>query len=104
MKTPKTWTPLQLHGTKYWFRGIYKITSYRSGEYLAFYLPPHLPNWGDFVSPPPDQGKHNRCWKTLKAAKAACAEHEERYDITIKALERAKHLQDKWCELAKEAA
>lgn len=59
----------------YWISGIYKITSWDRGEYHAFFIRDGMSNWGDYVATRPDHGENQRCWKSLRSAKAACEEH-----------------------------
>lgn len=77
-----------------WISGIYKIVSYRKGEYLAFFIQEWFNNWGDYVSPPPHDGKFNKCWKTLTAAKQACKDHARGYKPSVKTVKRAAALLD----------
>jgi hypothetical protein len=88
----------------YWISGIYKIVSYRAGEFLAFYIRDDHQNWGDYVSPPPDNGKHGKCWSTLKAAKSACAEHAKTHSATAKTVKRAAEIKAALIEQAAQYA
>jgi hypothetical protein len=78
----------------WWFSGIYKIVSYRKGEYLAFYIREGDQNWGWHVSEPPDTGKHGQCCSTLKAAKGACAEHAKKHKPSNKTVRRAAEIKE----------
>lgn len=73
----------------YHFCGIYKIVSYREGEYLAFYIVDGQKNWGDFVSKPPSGSGVNRYWPTLLSAMVACAEHATKHKPSKATIARA---------------
>jgi len=73
----------------YWIAGIYKVVSYREGEFHAYYMPDHYKNWGDHAAKPPDDGKHGRCWQSLESAQAACVEHSKRHTPAPKTVKRA---------------
>lgn len=73
----------------YWFSGIYKIVSYRDGEFLAYFIPDHYLNWGDYVSPPPDNGRYSKCWSSLETAKAACETHAAKHTPKPRTVKRA---------------
>lgn len=60
----------------YWISGIYKIVSYRPGEYHAYYIPEHFNNWGNCTEPAPSLNINGcRAWESLKAAKDSCERH-----------------------------
>ncbi len=69
----------------YWISGIYKIVSYRKGEYSAYFIQELARNWGDHVCKPPHNpparlySNHGNCWNTLKSAKADCEQHAKQY-------------------------
>jgi len=74
----------------YWICGIYKIVSYRRGEYSAFFIQDWFENWGDHVAPPPDIGKdRNKCWRSMRSAEAACRKHARNYEPLPKTIKRA---------------
>lgn len=79
----------------YWISGIYKIVSYRRGEYHAYFIRDGDKNWGWDVSIPPDYGKHGPCWKHLKAAKAACEEHAKTHTPSRATVKRAAEIKAK---------
>jgi len=85
-------------GTSHWICGIYKITSYRRGEYHAYFIQEWAKNWGDHVCTPPDrypphtpvqQVRDKGCWRTLARAKASCVEHAKSYTPSNKIVKRA---------------
>lgn len=89
---PITWTKVQPRDANitYWFSGIYKIVSYRAGEFLAYYMPEHYQNWGDHVSTPPDIGNRgDKCWASLERAQAACGVHAATHTPKSRTLKRA---------------
>jgi hypothetical protein len=92
----KTWTRIKPYGSEdehtYWISGIYKITSYRPGEYLAFFIQDHFNNWGDHPSKPPHDGEYGKCWKTLKAAQADCVTHAKNHKPALRTIQRAAEL------------
>jgi hypothetical protein len=88
----------------YWMSGIYKIVSYRKGEYLAFFIQDWAENWGDHVSPPPDNGKYGKCWATFNSAKQACKSHAARYAPALNTIDRAAHITKAWIEQARKYA
>lgn len=111
MNTPSaitgTWTRIKPFGEDaytYWINGIYKIVSYRPGEYLAYYIRGDFKNWGDHVSPPPDTGKHGKCWLTLKSAKSACKSHAETHTPNRATIRRAAEVKAALIEQAKQYA
>lgn len=73
----------------YWIAGIYKVVSYREGEFFAYYMPDHYKNWGDYVSQPPDNGRYSKCWSSFESAEAACVEHSKRHTPKPKTVKRA---------------
>ena len=82
-------------GYDYWISGIYKIVSYRKGEYHAYFIQEWARNWGDNVSKPPEHSKHGvPCWKSLKSAKKACSDHAKRYTPSPSIAERAIEIMD----------
>ena len=80
----------------YWISGIYKIVSYRRGEYLAYYIPDRYKNWGDYVSKPPHCGMYGDCWPSLKSAKGACEIHAASHTPAEKTITRAAEIQAAW--------
>ena len=83
-----------------WISGIYKIVSYRKGEYLAFYIPDRYPNWGDYVQPPPDNSQHGKCWKSLGSARAACKQHAASHVPSVYTVKRAEAIKKALLEQA----
>lgn len=86
------WTRIKPYGEDaytYWISGIYKIVSYRSGEYLSFFIQDHYSNWGDYVSAPPADGENGKCWKTLAGAKDSCHAHAKHHAPAVKTVNRA---------------
>ena len=73
----------------YWISGIYKIVSYRAGEFHAYYMPDHYKNWGDHPEPETDNGKYGTCWSTLKKAKEACERHARNHQPKPATVKRA---------------
>ena len=93
----RTWVKLKLSDSniRYWIWGIYKVVSYRSGEYYAYFIQDHQDNWGDYVSPPPDPSKAIRgdmCWKSLASAKRACVNHAKTHTPALRTTNRAERL------------
>lgn len=101
-----SWSRIKPYGDDaytYWIDGIYKVASYRDGEYLAFFMPARYENWGDHVTPPPDTSRQgNKCWLTLKAAQAACAEHAKHHTPAAKTVKRAAEVKAALIEQAKQ--
>jgi len=66
----------------YWISGIYKIVSYRSRSFHAYFIQDYQKTWGDHVETPPNRCPltNNEHWSTLKSAKEACGRHAERHD------------------------
>lgn len=76
----------------YWVSGIYKIVSYYVGSYHAYFIRERFDNWGDYVSDPPDRDtgiSGGICWRTLRAAKAACSKHAKNYTPSPATAKRA---------------
>ena len=79
--------------TYHWISGVYKITSYQSGTYSAFYLRNGDANWGWHVCKPPDlNSKGDPCWASLTAAKRACRKHWRTYEPTKYTNKRAREI------------
>src|ERR1700722_3506332 len=86
------WTRIKPYGEDaytYWISGVYKVVSYQAGAYHAYFIPDHYDNWGDHVSPPPDNYEHGKCWKMLEPAKAACEAHSRKHIPAPKTVRRA---------------
>ena len=95
MKYSKIRIGSQDNGYYYWMSGIYKIVSYRKGEFHAYFIRDHARNWGDHVSKPPGISKHGvPCWKSLKSAKKACSDHAKSYTPSPSIAERAIEIMD----------
>lgn len=91
------WTQIKPYGDDaytYWISGIYKIVSYRDGEYLVFFIQDYHDNWGDHVSPPPDNNQHGKCWLNFDAAKNACDLHAASYTPKPKTIKRAAEIKN----------
>ena len=98
MNTRQAWEKVQPYGpdadTTYWVRGIYKVVSYRPGNYHAYFIPEGIANWGDYVTRPPDKSARDGypCWRTLRAAKSACSLHARSYAPSSKTQARAREV------------
>lgn len=85
----------------YWVAGIYKIVSYRRGQYHAYFIQDHARNWGDHVEKPPHQfhianGMYSSGWKSLREAQAACRRHARSYTPAPATVERAAEITADW--------
>lgn len=92
-----TFKRLMVHGPDsypYWISGIYKIVSYRKRSFHAYFIQNNQKTWGDSVETSPDRDPvtGNNCWRTLKAAKAACERHAAEYTPKPKTIKRAAEL------------
>lgn len=99
------WTKIKPYGEDaytYWISGIYKITSYREGEYLAFFIQDHYKNWGDHPSSPPDTGEYGKCWNSFEKAAKACVDHSLRHTPKPATVTRALEIKATLIEQAKE--
>lgn len=99
------WTEIQPYGKegyKWWISGIYKIVSYGEGEYSAFYIVDGQKNWGDYVSPPPHNGKYGKIWNSLEAAMEACSKHATSHSPKPSTQQRAAFLKQHFVNQANE--
>jgi hypothetical protein len=76
-------------GYTYWISGIYKVVSYRPGEYQAYFIQEWFDNWGDNVGQPPIQNNGQSYYKTRKQAEAAIKRHAKHYTPSTKIVKRA---------------
>ncbi len=102
----KNWTEIKPYkddpdGYTVWISGIYKIVSYRPGEYLAFFIQPWFNNWGDHVCAPPHDLKYGKGWKTLAQAKADCVKHSKTHEAGEGTIKRAAEIM---ADMIKQAA
>ncbi|MCF0055499.1 hypothetical protein [Dyadobacter sp. CY356] len=88
--------------TTYWIAGIYKITSYRDGEYHAYFIQDHCNNWGDHVSTPPDNGSFGKCWNSIDKAIEACQTHSKKHSPTKVTIKRADEIKTSLIQQEKE--
>jgi hypothetical protein len=72
-----------------WISGIYKIVSYRAGEFHAYFIQDFCQNWGDHPEVETDNGKHGKCWSSMSRAKAACERHANGYTPKANTVKRA---------------
>lgn len=87
----------------YWISGIYKIVSYSSGRYHAFYIVNGGKNWGDHVCKPPLSDRDSYFWPSLSAAVESCKEHAAGgYEPTPKTIKRAAEVRAALIEQEKE--
>lgn len=88
------WTPILSEGGGYtfWIRGIYKIVSYREGEYHAYFIRDIDRNWGYHPSNPPDDGKYGKCWQSFESAQAACDRHAITHQPAKRTIRRAEEI------------
>lgn len=102
-----TWIKIKPYGagsdTVYWINGIYKITSYGSKRYNAYYIPDHYKNWGDYVCPPPSvDGDGRRYWPTLESAKKDCEKHSLKHTPKAGTILSAEQSKNGYLETEKE--
>ena len=86
------------HGMTSWISGIYKITVYRDGFYMAYFIQNYANNWGDYVEKPlvhfnpsktlPFSGR-SKGYLTLKDAKQAVKRHAKRHKSSAGTIKRA---------------
>lgn len=105
IETAIQWIEIQPYGKegyKWWISGIYKIVSYGEGEYSAFYILDGKKNWGDYVSPPPHNGKYGKIWNSLEAAMKACSKHATSHSPKPSTQQRAAFLKQHFVNQANE--
>lgn len=88
----------------YWVSGIYKIVSYRSGEFHAYFIQDFCQNWGDHPEVETDNGKYGKCWSSLSRAKAACQRHAKSYTPKAHTVKRAAEIKAHLIEQAAQSA
>jgi hypothetical protein len=87
------WTHCEYLHSECYISGIYRVTWYRPGQYLAFYIVDGQKNWGDFVAPPPDRSADGgHCWLSLEAAMQACSDHAAKHEPKPATVKRAAEL------------
>lgn len=93
--SPGQWTRIAPYGEDayiWWISGIYKIVSYRKGEYHAFFIQDHCKNWGDHVATPRHQGENGKCWNSFTSAQDDCLKHAAAHAPAAKTVKRAAEL------------
>ena len=85
----------------YWIWGIYKIVSYRPGEYYAYFIQDHQKNWGDHPEPPPARSKviqGQGCWQSFASARRCCERHSITHTPAPRTVARAEELLAEYLE------
>jgi hypothetical protein len=94
------WQKITLYDgeTIYWICGVYKVVSYRPGEYVGYYFRDGDRNWGWRVAEPPTRGEFCNVWPTLESAQRACEIHSETHEPSLKTIGRAGEVTHALCE------